>query len=294
MKSLALNPKRIFIITAIIGSLGLISELLAFVQSDFVVVWWLRVAGGFVNLDVFNWFTFVAWNSWINVVNPLLYIMLLLGAVIYFKNGARHSRILRACLAIILISCAIALFFGFYHMFTEFSFIAALSLLRTGFAILFCFTATQFLNTEITNGNAIGESHEYAEVGKGQRFVNLMVDSTLFMLIFSPWFNTFAPVIRGLFGREFGETYVLCALLIFSRIAYYLISEASLDGTPAKFMMGSKVVTWQDQKPTFGAYLKRTLCRFIPFESFTFFGENGLHDQMSETCVVNEIPVLKK
>ena len=39
-------------------------------------------------------------------------------------------------------------------------------------------------------------------------------------------------------------------------------------------------------KPRFGQVIGRTLCRFVPFEAFSFFGERGWHDKIPKTRVV--------
>jgi uncharacterized RDD family membrane protein YckC len=43
-------------------------------------------------------------------------------------------------------------------------------------------------------------------------------------------------------------------------------------------------------KPDFGTTLKRTLCRIIPFEQFSFLGSQsrGWHDSICGTYVVNK------
>jgi hypothetical protein len=46
-------------------------------------------------------------------------------------------------------------------------------------------------------------------------------------------------------------------------------------------------VTLDGSKPGLRTILLRTLCRFIPFEPFSFFGERGWHDGLSDTLVVS-------
>lgn len=70
---------------------------------------------------------------------------------------------------------------------------------------------------------------------------------------------------------------------------FYTIFEAWLQRTPGKFVTGTRVVMEDGSKPPFGKILLRSLCRFIPFEVFTFFGDRsrGLHDRLSDTYVVD-------
>ena len=67
--------------------------------------------------------------------------------------------------------------------------------------------------------------------------------------------------------------------------------EAVFQRSPGKFLTGTKVVNESGGKPTFGQILGRSLCRFIPFEAFSFlFGDSsrvvGWHDKFSGTLVV--------
>lgn len=70
---------------------------------------------------------------------------------------------------------------------------------------------------------------------------------------------------------------------------YYLFFETLTGSTLGKFATGTRVVDAYGQKPSAKAILVRTLIRLIPFEVFTFVGENavGLHDSASKTYVVD-------
>ena len=71
---------------------------------------------------------------------------------------------------------------------------------------------------------------------------------------------------------------------------YYLLFEAVWGKSPAKFITKTKVITENGNKPDFRDIFVRTLCRFIPFEQFSFFSSNpiGLHDRFSKTLVVDD------
>ena len=68
--------------------------------------------------------------------------------------------------------------------------------------------------------------------------------------------------------------------------AYYAVFESIWGRTPGKFVFGTVVVDESGGKPGPGQIIKRTLCRFIPFEAFSFFGSRGWHDSISRTRVV--------
>jgi hypothetical protein len=69
---------------------------------------------------------------------------------------------------------------------------------------------------------------------------------------------------------------------------YYMFFELTLGATPAKLLTGSRVFGIDDSKPTPLQIFKRTPARSIPFEPFSFFIGNSLHDGMSHTKVVKE------
>jgi uncharacterized RDD family membrane protein YckC len=95
-------------------------------------------------------------------------------------------------------------------------------------------------------------------------------------------------------GLAFGEAGVrvlqsipdilLGLILMFS---YYAFFEGIWARTPGKLVCGTIVVTQEGTKPSFGCIALRTVCRFIPFEPFSFFGERGWHDGISKTYVVS-------
>jgi uncharacterized RDD family membrane protein YckC len=74
-------------------------------------------------------------------------------------------------------------------------------------------------------------------------------------------------------------------LLIF---LYYLVLEVGCGTTPGKLLTGSKVIDIHGGHPTRMQFLLRTLCRFIPFEPFSFLDRDGKgwHDSFTKTYVV--------
>lgn len=121
-------------------------------------------------------------------------------------------------------------------------------------------------------------------VSSGIRFFGYLLD-IVFYYIFSFLFG----IVMGLLGFvdfifEMNET-LLGLLLI---ITYYVMFEATLYRTPGKLILNTIVVTEEGGKPSFLKILGRTLCRFIPFEAFSFlFNPNaGWHDTISGTRVI--------
>jgi uncharacterized RDD family membrane protein YckC len=76
---------------------------------------------------------------------------------------------------------------------------------------------------------------------------------------------------------------VLGLIVMFS---YYLFFEWLWARTPGKLIFGTIVVTESGGEPSLGQLVKRTLCRFIPFEPLSFLGARGWHDSISRTRVI--------
>ncbi len=74
----------------------------------------------------------------------------------------------------------------------------------------------------------------------------------------------------------------------FVGMLYYGMVEGLSGRTVGKLITNTKVVTEDGEKPDFGTILIRSVCRFIPFEAFSFLGTNaiGWHDSLSKTRVV--------
>jgi len=127
---------------------------------------------------------------------------------------------------------------------------------------------------------------EVEPVGKGRRFATYLIDYVCInILMFIT--GMMAVLLFGQAGAEAiaGVNEIVLALLFF--LGYYLLFEGAWARTPAKFMLGTVVVMEDGSKPPFGKIVIRTLCRFIPFEPFSFFGERGWHDGISDTRVVS-------
>ena len=90
----------------------------------------------------------------------------------------------------------------------------------------------------------------------------------------------------------FDWPYLLRVFLVI--FLYYSLLEGLTGKTIAKFITKTKVVNKDDgTKVPFSTCLLRTLGRFIPFESLTFFSSKpvGLHDRISGTILIDsDIP----
>lgn len=76
---------------------------------------------------------------------------------------------------------------------------------------------------------------------------------------------------------------------------YYFIMEATCGKTVGKMILGLKVVDRDGNQPSAGRIALRTLCRFVPFDNFSFLFGNvwnkdgglGGNWQWFHTYVVN-------
>jgi uncharacterized RDD family membrane protein YckC len=122
---------------------------------------------------------------------------------------------------------------------------------------------------------------------QGQRFATMLLD-LIFYFIFALIFGA----VLGLIGL--GESIqhindnLLGAIIV---LVYYVPQEAFSGRTLGKLITGTKAVSEDGAELSFGKALGRTLCRFIPFEAFSFFGGNGKprgwHDKIPKTKVIS-------
>jgi len=121
--------------------------------------------------------------------------------------------------------------------------------------------------------------------GKGRRFGTFIVDYVGFML-FSFLFGMSVALIFGAAGARALRSIPNLLLGVSMMFAYYTFFEGIWARTPGKFLFGTRVEDEDGGKPSIGQVMGRTLCRFIPFEAFSFFGERGWHDSIPKTRVV--------
>lgn len=131
------------------------------------------------------------------------------------------------------------------------------------------------------------------------RFLNYLIDyiftyaaSTVLGLIVPELVKVLDSV--GLTGFGFwifnAGSWTIIFLSVLMITAYYVVAEGVFGSTVGKFITGTVVVDENGNKPGWGIILKRSLCRLIPFEIFSFLGSpsRGWHDSISNTYVVNK------
>jgi uncharacterized RDD family membrane protein YckC len=130
----------------------------------------------------------------------------------------------------------------------------------------------------------------------GQRFLNFIIDSAVFYVCFI--IITFAwALFDQLLGINFTVNFFEDESLINKLLVYlysysifflvYTAFEGFTKGrTIAKYITKTKVVMEDGSPIGMKQAVMRSLCRLIPFEPFTAFNGNPLHDKATKTCVV--------
>jgi uncharacterized RDD family membrane protein YckC len=143
------------------------------------------------------------------------------------------------------------------------------------------------INPYLAPTAALDESRPIEEMrhaSKGLRFGTLLIDYVGYiMLAFVSGIIAALIGPAALEGIQFGNGYIFAWSLY---LGYYVFFEGIWGQTPGKFILGTVVVTDEGKKPGMITIVKRNLCRFIPFEAFSFFGERGWHDSISDTVVI--------
>ncbi|HMQ47559.1 MAG TPA: RDD family protein [Saprospiraceae bacterium] len=140
---------------------------------------------------------------------------------------------------------------------------------------------------------------EYKDANKNKRFINHIIDMLGYM-VFSFIIGALLGPLSVLFSME--DAYVQWAnsdsnpiedwlFGIFVVMLYYTGLEYLLKGkTLGKFITKTRAVTLEDEEMNFSTTLIRSLCRIVPFEAFSFLGDDpgGWHDKWSRTRVIDD------
>ena len=130
---------------------------------------------------------------------------------------------------------------------------------------------------------------------KGKRLLTVLIDLVFFYIlsfiigiVFAVISSVFAP---GIFEEFVRKNTILINVISYSiYVLYYIFSEYLTGKTMGKLIVGSKVVDVNGNKPSFKMALVRTLCRFIPFDAFSYlFGDDdrGWHDKIAKSYVID-------
>ena len=128
----------------------------------------------------------------------------------------------------------------------------------------------------------------------GNRFVNFLIDMLIIRLVL--------PFSLGMALVFLGDETILNALgeigylgdLVFGLtvgIGYFVLFEYYGNGkTLGKLLTKTRAVSMSNEPMKFSQVVGRSFLRFVPFEPFSFFGDEpvGWHDQWSKTRVIKD------
>lgn len=131
---------------------------------------------------------------------------------------------------------------------------------------------------------------------QGQRLANYFIDLLVqyglifgfgFVLAALAMFLGYNGVLDWLANIDKITEYLLGIVML---IIYYSFFEILFARSIAKYITKTVVVMADGSKPSAGTIVKRTFCRIIPFNHFSFLGNSGRgwHDSISDTYVVKK------
>lgn len=130
---------------------------------------------------------------------------------------------------------------------------------------------------------------------KEKRFANFIIDMIVRFIV-----TFLIGVLIAMYAQISGNEELLYALENISTLAdyaisyvflliYYMIFESITGRTIGKYFTNTKVLMIDGSKPEADKILYRSLSRIVPFEGFSFLGNEakGWHDTWSDTVVVD-------
>ena len=142
------------------------------------------------------------------------------------------------------------------------------------------------MENKTLDSSLIGRDTSYtdADLANGlRRFANYLIDTLMVYILFFVFITVLyraGSVNENLIGINYTIYLVM--------LGYYTIMEFATGKTVGKMITGTRVITVEGSKPDLKTAFIRSLCRFIPFEAFSFLGSpcKGWHDTIAGSRVV--------
>ncbi len=144
------------------------------------------------------------------------------------------------------------------------------------------------------------EIKQYYEADKGKRIANYIIDYIVYFCLAMGSAIVIAGLIYSLGGEEalisiddesltfrfYDYLFTAFIMLLYYTTIEYFTKGKSL----GKYITKTRAVQRSGDNLTFSIALKRSACRLIPFNAFSFLGEvsNGWHDSIPNTKVIDE------
>ncbi|MBB6372016.1 RDD family protein [Chryseobacterium shigense] len=125
---------------------------------------------------------------------------------------------------------------------------------------------------------------------KGTRFANYLIDLVAFYIFFFVILMivmTISPAYREWLANSSDLAQRLMGIITY--ILFSFLMETVTGGRSlGKLITGTRVIMIDGQKPSVGNYFLRNIIRgIILVDQLSFLGENGFHDNWSNTRVIN-------
>ncbi len=238
----------------------------------------------------------------INLLEGAMLLMMLLSAFLYGFSYKKEIRLIAFVLCVLflnqlacLLMNSISTFFAFFTVQEEvFNFRIEMAILSIIKPLFFVWISHRLLKSLIFQQSPqiistqydTFELKEFARPSRWVRLFHLFVDVILLVLIYSIYvFGFLKPFLQSL-EQTIGARPAALSYFIIVSILYYAVSEWLFGATPAKMLTQTKVLNLEGNHPSFASILGRTIYRRIPFNAFSFLGNNGWHDKFSSTQVV--------
>lgn len=235
-------------------------------------------------------------------VNLLFHLLFILGGIL-FANDNKKTHLLRFLFAILLLSNLGDILSGLLRIVfplpLEIGGKLNVFLFILGYAINIVYIAFSYYilsllkkNHTLTKVAVEGTQpviYEFKEISMGIRFLHLLLDYLICVIVFSKITSVFAyggyverlAHIMGIYGA-------LSLFILVFRIGYYILCESVLEATPAKFLTGSRVSNEKGDRPDLLQIIGRSFARFVPFNNLSFLFRGNWHDSWSKTKVYKE------
>lgn len=148
--------------------------------------------------------------------------------------------------------------------------------------------------SSVEKQNEYDHKKKFEIASAGKRFVNYIVDyfviNVLFFIVL-----VVCMVVISIFNSNYVESAIFSLfiyLLYFSTFfLYYFILEITTGKTFGKLLTGTRTIDEEGNIPSPSSITKRTLCRLIPFEAFSYLTSKpyGWHDSIPKVRVVQKV-----
>lgn len=241
-------------------------------------------------------------------LNQFFYLLLFFGALFYTVSKQKETRLIRfvfvliflskIVLALMIIATVIGIHWPESYLFRwlleELCYLVVnAAWIWLSWRVLKYFNQVKLIEkAEHQYGEEVSVS--YTDATLWQRFFHMVADSIIAVMVFCwvlrplIWMDGVQHFLLAL-QAVVGERGALTLVILFFGTIYYVLTEGLFGASPAKLLTETRILTDSGHQPGIGNILGRTICRYVPFESLSFFGMRGWHDRWSGTQVVREV-----